>query len=298
MVSSGQVTSDASSVTSNFSNYNSSVSGVAGSWQGPSFDSFNSQAASFVSEFQSTIEGQLASFASAVSGYEQYQDLRGHLNTAKQNLATAQNAKDSANISKYSGQVSSYESQMNTLKGQIESDLASAKSTTLEATALNGGAALGEFINYYQYNYGDPYGGGTIASWGCGPTSLAMVLTYLKGEEITPQETAALGNGDYTCSEGTLWSYFPAMAERYGVQCEQQDVTPDNIYADLEAGKPIIVSMAPGHFTSSGHFIVLRGVTDDGQIIVADPASEERSNTTWDVNIICNEGRSQWAMSN
>ena len=47
--------------------------------------------------------------------------------------------------------------------------------------------------------------------------------------------------------------------------------------------------MAKGHFTSSGHFIVLRGVTEDGKILVADPASKKRSEQEWELSIILNE---------
>ena len=32
----------------------------------------------------------------------------------------------------------------------------------------------------------------------------------------------------------------------------------------------MILSMNPGHFTKSGHFIVLRGITSDGKILVND----------------------------
>lgn len=46
--------------------------------------------------------------------------------------------------------------------------------------------------------------------------------------------------------------------------------------------------MTKGHFTSGGHFIVLRGV-QDGEILVADPASYTRSQKTWDLSIILNE---------
>lgn len=44
--------------------------------------------------------------------------------------------------------------------------------------------------------------------------------------------------------------------------------------------------MAKGHFTSGGHFIVLRGVTAEGKILVADPASIDRSNQEWELSII------------
>ena len=47
--------------------------------------------------------------------------------------------------------------------------------------------------------------------------------------------------------------------------------------------------MGKGHFTGSGHFMVLRGVTKSGKILVADPASYERSQKSWDMSIILNE---------
>lgn len=49
-----------------------------------------------------------------------------------------------------------------------------------------------------------------------------------------------------------------------------------------------VAIMSEGHFTSSGHFIVLRGVKD-GKIMVADPASYTRSEQLWDLSIILNE---------
>jgi hypothetical protein len=55
------------------------------------------------------------------------------------------------------------------------------------------------------------------------------------------------------------------------------------------------MSMGPGHFTKGGHFIVLRGTTEDGRIIVADPNSETRSKQTWDVSVFLNEGKQLWA---
>jgi hypothetical protein len=49
--------------------------------------------------------------------------------------------------------------------------------------------------------------------------------------------------------------------------------------------------VSKGHFTKGGHFIVLRGVTAEGKILVADPASHSRSETEWDLSIILSEAR-------
>ena len=57
----------------------------------------------------------------------------------------------------------------------------------------------------------------------------------------------------------------------------------------LSSGKLVVAIMTKGHFTSSGHFIVLRGITKEGKILVADPASNKRSKQEWDLSIILNE---------
>ena len=62
--------------------------------------------------------------------------------------------------------------------------------------------------------------------------------------------------------------------------------------------------MGPGHFTRSGHFILLRGITLGGDILVADPNSLQRSLTVWDAQLILDElsrsnssGGPLWALS-
>ena len=156
----------------------------------------------------------------------------------------------------------------------------------------------GEFVHYYQYNYKDSYGyGTTIASSGCGPTAMAMVLTKMTGKKVTPVDTAnwSLANGHRVKNNGTAWSFFGAIAPQYGISCQQMGVSKSNIIDNLKAGKMLIMSMGPGHFTSGGHYIVLRGITEDGRIIVADPNSEKRSQQTWDVGVFLNEGKQIWA---
>ena len=65
MVSSGTVNGKLETFTEVMTNYKSGVDEFTNnSWSGPSHDSFVSKASEFVSEFQSTIESQLANFAS------------------------------------------------------------------------------------------------------------------------------------------------------------------------------------------------------------------------------------------
>lgn len=124
---------------------------------------------------------------------------------------------------------------------------------------------------YYQtYNY-KPFGGGTISSSGCGPTSLAMCLSYLTGTTVSVNEVADwAGNRYYVPGKGQSWSLFPAAALQWGCHARQTCNVQDVIEA-LESGCPVIASMGPGHFTSAGHFIVICGTTSDGYLIVNDP---------------------------
>jgi len=51
------------------------------------------------------------------------------------------------------------------------------------------------------------------------------------------------------------------------------------------------VLVGKGHFTESGHFIILRGVSLEGNYLIADPKSFENSNTEWLPDIIIQEAK-------
>ena len=51
----------------------------------------------------------------------------------------------------------------------------------------------------------------------------------------------------------------------------------------------LVALMGPGHFTKGGHFILLRGVTLTGTLLVADPNSVERSLAEWEPQLILDE---------
>ena len=70
---------------------------------------------------------------------------------------------------------------------------------------------------------------------------------------------------------------------------EKESVTPEDLRTQLSGGRIAVALMSAGHFTSGGHFILLRGVTLDGNILVADPNSRARSLQEWDASIIINE---------
>lgn len=136
-----------------------------------------------------------------------------------------------------------------------------------------------------------PYGTDNIGGYGCGPTAMAIVVSSLTDDMVDPVEMGqwSYENGYWCKSSGSYHALIPAAAEAWGLPvsgCTTSE--PQRILDALAEGKLVVAIMSEGHFTTSGHFIVLRGV-QDGQIMVADPASYKRSEQLWDLSIILNE---------
>ena len=137
-----------------------------------------------------------------------------------------------------------------------------------------------------------PYGTDDIGGYACGPTSMSIVVSSLTSETIDPPHMAqwAYENGYWASKSGSYHTLIPGAASSWGLACEGRSPSePQRIVDALADGKLVVALMTKGHFTKSGHFIVLRGVTSEGEILVADPASYQRSNQTWDLSIILNE---------
>ena len=128
------------------------------------------------------------------------------------------------------------------------------------------------------------YADDMIAVNGCDPTAIAMVAAGLTGDNtVTPYKVAqfSAGNGYYAGDSGTSWSLMTEGAQQFGIYGEEMGLSEDEVFSALENGHPIICSMRPGDFTTTGHFIVLTGV-EDGKIRVNDPNSRVRSGKLWD----------------
>ena len=134
----------------------------------------------------------------------------------------------------------------------------------------------------------------TIGYGGCGPTAMSIVISTLTGAAIDPKEMAdwAAENG-YCCEgNGSYHSLIPGAAAEYSLSVEGAGRGDAQKLVDaLAGGKLVVAIMGPGHFTTSGHFIVLRGVTGDGKFLVADPVSYGKSQQEWDAEIVLDEAR-------
>lgn len=128
------------------------------------------------------------------------------------------------------------------------------------------------------------YADDMIAVNGCGPTAIAMVAAGLTGDNtVTPYKVAqfSAGNGYYAGDSGTSWTLMTDGAQQFGICGEEMGLSESEVFAALGNGHPIICSMRPGDFTTTGHFIVLTGI-EDGKIRVNDPNSRVLSEKLWD----------------
>lgn len=170
------------------------------------------------------------------------------------------------------------------------------KSVCTDTDGGVGGWADGDLVFYLQYEgdwANDPYGcaSQTIANGGCGPTSLASVIATMTGDSsVTPRTIAQIAEEkDYAvCGQGSYHG-IAMIAEDFGLT-----VTPhtspsiEEVSEMLRNGSMfhIVGGGGPPPFNSDGHFIALRGVTDDGQWLIFDPGNKENNSKEWDPHTI------------
>lgn len=151
-----------------------------------------------------------------------------------------------------------------------------------------------KIIYYNQYDYSSyPYGYvGTIASHGCGPTSLAIVISSLLQEEHNPVELTNYMCANYSCSnDGSNWRDIPKIeqdyADKYGFKTAQVGDL-DELRRMLSSGNALAVTITNGGFytnygnliSSGGHYFVITGVADNGNVTIVDPANSNNTDRT------------------
>lgn len=150
------------------------------------------------------------------------------------------------------------------------------------------------------------YGYSTYGSGGCCPTSMAMVLSYKLGEEISPVDVGNVLDSKYSNKSsyylkgsGTFLSAIPTVYEAFGYEC--REITLSELKETLLSGNPVILNCArfnvydergvditdsvssdvkASEFTAGGHFVVITGIDNEGYYRVNDPniLHKDRSN--------------------
>ena len=163
---------------------------------------------------------------------------------------------------------------------------------SLGSVTFSDGVTQVVYFNQLDERYaGKPYGTVNIGGYGCGPTAMSIVVSSLSNETVDPVKMAewSYKNGYWCKGSGSYHALIPAAAGAWGLPVSGCTASEAQRIVDaLSEGKLVVAIMSKGHFTSGGHFIVLRGVKD-GKIMVADPASYSRSEQLWDLSIIVNE---------
>lgn len=196
----------------------------------------------------------------------------------------------------------------------LETELPISDPSVTELQDVDGHQILtGGAVKIRYYNQGDdawadqPYGSDDIGHYGCGPTAMAMVVSSMTDTDSDPAVMAewAVQHGYWARRSGSYLSIVKGTAEAYGLRVESMpEHTPEAMRDALLSGKLLVALMGPGHFTKGGHFVLIRGITLSGEVLVADPNSRERSLVTWDPQLILDElststsnGAPLWALS-
>ncbi|MBQ9984616.1 MAG: C39 family peptidase [Lachnospiraceae bacterium] len=141
------------------------------------------------------------------------------------------------------------------------------------------------------------YGNDFIAVTGCGPTCLSMVRCGISGDtEWNPLEVAKMAeaNGFYVEGEGSSWDLMTLGASQIGLTAYSVSYDADSILLELYNGNPIICVVGQGDFTTTGHFIVLVGADENGNVTVRDPNSKTNSRKTWHIDDLMPQIRNLW----
>lgn len=130
------------------------------------------------------------------------------------------------------------------------------------------------------------YGEGTISGRGCGICATAMAINYcLYGSDgnYNPADVLALVGDKYSVpGHGSAHTLPSGVASLHGLQSEYNAGCPSVSYEQtalnkFKSGWVAVCSMGKGYFTNGGHFIVLSGCDEKGNIYVVDSSSGERS---------------------
>jgi hypothetical protein len=174
-------------------------------------------------------------------------------------------------------------------------------STTTSSSACTGNGQASQFIDGFAiYSQTDPqwasnpYLGGTIGDIGCGIASMAMIITALTGQSVTPDQTAKIMNEE----GGMLENVLP---KHWGLNSEEISTTVTKVNDVLGSGGLVLAYGVGGSpFSQRGHYIVIRAVTSDRKWQIGDPDNSGNNLKDWDPDTIIQGGGTalkMWAVT-
>ena len=138
-------------------------------------------------------------------------------------------------------------------------------------------------LNDLDYSF-DNFG-----EYGCGPTCAAGIIANLAGVPVTPDDLRKFAIDNYYCAPGggTYYGFMKAAPAQYGIKTTEVYRGDKKAVIDaLKEGKLVLATMGSGIFTRGAHYILLRGITEEGKILIADSYSYANSLKEWDYDVL------------
>ena len=139
--------------------------------------------------------------------------------------------------------------------------------------------------NFVYYSQADPQWGSytfadtNISRAGCGPTTMAMIMSQYTGKNYTPDRMVEIGS-KYLSNGYTEWGLFPYIASQFKTDIKEGITNADKIKAELSKGNAVALSGRNGAtgspYTKGGHIVAAVGV-DGNNILVNDPRSPQHT---------------------
>ncbi|WP_373263662.1 C39 family peptidase [Hungatella hathewayi] len=156
--------------------------------------------------------------------------------------------------------------------------------------------SMGSMLYYNQGDsrWGDYLYGGTdpLKKYGCGPTTIAMLVNSFTDRTVTPVEIAdwAAANGYFAPQSGSYHSLIKEGLTSFGLNTESvKNHSYDNAAELLKNGHVLVALMGKGSLTDNGHFIIITKLLQNGNVQIADPNSYENSTKEWDLTQLLGE---------
>ena len=146
-----------------------------------------------------------------------------------------------------------------------------------------------QWDNRWAYN---SLGQSNVGIAGCGPTSMAMALARLTGDNSITPDKISIDANEYMDASGVSRSFFNDEASKYGYRVVDISNDKDAMIEALNYG-PLIVSVTRGYFTLFGHIVIIDSY-QNGKFIINDPNSIKKSQISWSFNQIQNQIAHIW----
>lgn len=149
-----------------------------------------------------------------------------------------------------------------------------------------------------RWAFGD-YAGGPFGETGCGPTCLSMAYTGLTGKTDYPPDIMgdfATKNGYAVEGVGTAWALMESGANQLGLKSEGVGLDLVLFQTSIDNGKILVLSLGPGDFTKSGHFVLLWDYEGE-MFAVLDPFNLKLGSKLWSYEELARQTAAVWALS-